>query len=121
MKTILVVDDEPLVRATLQRVLTRAGYAVMEASDGAEGLTEVARARPDLVICDILMPTKEGIETIRELKQAEPDLPILAMSGGGRLGTCDFLHYAEEFGARGVLHKPFSSEEVVSAIGRILD
>jgi len=120
MKLILVVDDEAPVRATLRRVLTKAGYDVKEARDGAQGLAEVVRARPDLVICDILMPTKEGLETIRELRHAQPDLPILAISGGGRLGTTDFLRYAEQFGAAATLHKPFSPDEIITTVGHLL-
>ncbi|WP_158047469.1 response regulator [Skermanella pratensis] len=119
-KTIVVIDDEKLVRLTLSRILTRAGYRVAEAANGEEGLGEVARCRPDLVICDILMPTKEGIETIRELQRSLPDLPIMAISGGGRLGSCDFLRHAEQFGARATLRKPFLPEEVILTVGRLL-
>ena len=83
-KSIVLIDDEMLVRVTLSRILTRAGYTVVEATNGEQGLEAVARSTPDLVICDILMPTKEGIETIRELHRTRPMLPIVAISGGGR-------------------------------------
>jgi CheY-like chemotaxis protein len=120
-KKILLIDDEKLVRVTLTRILARASYTIVEATNGEEGITEVARSHPDLVICDILMPTKEGIETIRDLRRSHPDLPIVAISGGGRLGSCDFLRHAEQFGARATLRKPFSPEEVLGAVGRLLD
>ena len=120
-KIIVLIDDEMLVRVTLSRILTRAGYTVVEATNGEQGLEAIARSTPDLVICDILMPTKEGIETIRELHSNRPTLPIVAISGGGRLGNCDFLRHAEQFGASATLRKPFAPHEVIDAVSRLLE
>jgi len=120
MATILVIDDETLVRGTLRRILTKAGHAVVEADDGKRGLIEFARECPDLVICDILMPNKEGLETIRELRQTKSAVPILAISGGGRLGTSDFLRFAKGLGANAALSKPFSADEIVETVGSLL-
>ena len=120
MKTILVIDDEKIVRGTLRRILTSIGFTVIEASNGAVGIERISENLPNLVICDILMPTKEGIETIRELHRDYPELPIIAISGGGRFGTSDFLPHAEMFGAHAVLRKPFSVDEVIATVDALL-
>src|SRR3954469_20013849 len=91
MKTVLVIDDETLVRATVARMVERAGHRVLQAANGVEGLNIFKRERVDLVVCDIIMPEKEGIETIGELRRSNPTLKIIAISGGGRADNVDFL------------------------------
>lgn len=88
MVKILVIDDDELIRTTLRRMLQAAGYAVVEAVDGDDGLRRFESEQPDLVLADILMPNKEGLETIRELRRMSQSVAIIAMSGG--VGTGDF-------------------------------
>jgi CheY-like chemotaxis protein len=64
MQRILVIDDDPLVRRTMERLLQKSGYEVRLAADGIEGLRAFRTQRPDLVITDIIMPQKEGLDTI---------------------------------------------------------
>jgi CheY-like chemotaxis protein len=116
MARILIIDDEPNMRAMLRRMLHQAGHQVSEAGNGAEGIDSYERDSPDLVITDILMPKKEGIETIIELHRADPDLPIIAISGGGRSGGTNFLSSAEKLGARHALWKPFRGNQLLSAV-----
>ena len=116
MARILIIDDEPNMRAMLRRMLHQAGHQVSEAGNGAEGIDSYERDSPDLVITDILMPKKEGIETIIELHRADPDLPIIAISGGGRSGGTNFLSSAEKLGARHALWKPFRGNQFLSAV-----
>jgi Response regulator receiver domain len=66
VKTILVIDDDPLVRRAIGRILQKRGYGVHLAADGPQGLQTYRFARPDLVITDIVMPAKDGLETIRD-------------------------------------------------------
>lgn len=116
MTTILVVDDEELVRATLCQMLEQAGYEVIEAANGDQGLRVFQEYEVDLVITDIFMPGKEGIETIRELRKLRPDVKIIAISGGGRTRNMDYLELAKDFGAKRALTKPFQREQVLSAV-----
>jgi len=117
---ILVIDDEELMRQTLQAFLRRAGHQVMLAKDGNEGVETFRTARPDLVILDIIMPEKEGIEAIIEIKEIAPDARILAMSGGGRTHDADLLVIARDVGAQRVIRKPFSYDEFTSTVAACL-
>ena len=74
----------------------------------------------DLIITDIVMPEKEGLETIRELKKSHPDLKIIAISGGGRIDSREYLESARLFGASKIFQKPFRQKEMVSAVKELL-
>jgi DNA-binding response OmpR family regulator len=74
---ILVIEDDDQVRDMLQETLEDAGYEVVVASDGADGITHFREKRADLVITDILMPIVNGVEAIRELRKDVPDLKII--------------------------------------------
>ena len=116
MACVLVIDDEPMVRQVVRRLLESAGHKVLEAENGHGGLEYLRRHRPQVVITDIIMPGKEGIETIIEMKQMVPDLRIIAISGGGRTGNLDFLKLARKLGACAALSKPFDNAELLKAV-----
>lgn len=116
MARILVVDDEELARFTMREILEGAGHEVEEAKNGAQGISLQRSRRFDVVVTDIIMPEKEGVQTIIELRQEFPSLPIIAISGGGRTRNLDFLKIAEQYGAKKILPKPFSEEELLSAV-----
>lgn len=118
---ICVIDDDELVRQTIGRILRSAGYAVVDAKDGEIGLRTVERTTPAIIITDIVMPNREGIETIREAKQRFPGTPIIAISGGGRLGPDGFLELALKLGADDCLAKPFRPVELLDKIKRLLN
>src|SRR6516162_11017724 len=83
--TILVVDDEEIMREILETLLTREGYEVRLASSGAEGL-ELARALPfDAAIVDIMMPGLNGIEALEELKRIDEDLSVIIITAYGSI------------------------------------
>jgi CheY-like chemotaxis protein len=117
---ILVIDDEPQVRAMLRQMLERGGYEVLEAEEGRAGIKLYQEQAPDLIITDILMPGKEGIETILALRKAHPSVKIIAISGGGRMGKLDVLPIAKSFGAARTLAKPFEREELLEAVQSVL-
>jgi CheY-like chemotaxis protein len=96
---ILVIDDDPLTRLTIQAMLEDAGYPVITAGNGREGLELIGRHRPRLVITDMVMPEMEGIDAIRAIKRDHADIRILAISGGGRIGNADFITMACELHA----------------------
>jgi len=82
-ETILLVEDDPAVRVTTKRLLERAGYTVLAASDGREGL-EIQSSHPhgiDLLLSDMVMPGMNGRELVSLIHEREPDLPVLLMSG----------------------------------------
>jgi len=120
MANILVTDDEELVRFTIREMLEAHGHVVSEAKDGNELIAHCNQHATDIVVTDIIMPEKEGIESIIELKQDRPEIKVLAISGGGRTKNMDFLDVAKQFGANGVLAKPFTEEELIEAINELL-
>ncbi len=120
MRRILVIDDDVQFRKMLCQVLERAGYEVVEADNGKKGV-KLFRAQPtDLVITDIIMPEQEGIETIRELKRDFPDVKIIAISGGGRIDSKDYLELAGQFGVTRTFGKPLDREEFLAALEELL-
>jgi two-component system cell cycle sensor histidine kinase/response regulator CckA len=110
--TILLVEDEDMVRAVAERALTRQGYTVLTAENGEAALDLIATsARPDLLISDVVMPLMDGPTMVRHVRDRYPDLPILFMSG-----------YAEEQLRRSIdldnvafLPKPFSVQQLAEA------
>lgn len=121
MQRILIIDDDHHILLMVKKMLERAGFEVDLASNGNEGLELFKRMPLDLVITDIIMPEKEGLETIREMKRLSPDLKIIAMSGGGKVTSDNYLNTARIFGATRILAKPFSQKEMVSAVKDLLD
>jgi DNA-binding response OmpR family regulator len=120
MARILLIDDDDLVRRTLSYLLVRHGHTVIEASNGKDGLDLFKVSNADLVITDIVMPGKEGTEVLIELRKKTPPVKVIAISGGGRQGTADYLNVARHLGASKVLAKPFSGDELLSAISDLL-
>jgi two-component system cell cycle sensor histidine kinase/response regulator CckA len=110
--TILLVEDEAMVRAVAERALTRHGYTVLTAENGEAALEILAREEKiDLLISDVVMPTMDGPTTVREARKTHPDLPILFISG-----------YAEEQLRKSIdlervafLAKPFSVQRLAEA------
>ena len=118
MARILVIDDDPDMRAFLEEILKSAGYEIILAADGREGVERYRASRADLVITDLYMPNQEGLETIRELRTRYPEVAIIAMSG--RTAALTMLSIAQKFGAVGILHKPFLADELIAAVEKAL-
>jgi len=117
---ILLVDDEEIVLQMFEAVLALDNHEVTTASDGNAAIAAVAAGDFDVVVTDIVMPDKEGIETIVEIRKLRPDLPIIAMSGGGRGSSTDYLELAALLGAKRTLAKPFSTQELLDAVRDVL-
>ena len=120
MATVLVIDDDPQIWRVVARVLSGAGFRVLEASDGRKGVRLFRDHRPEVILTDILMPEQEGLETIRELRREAPGVAIIAMSGEGQTGTMQFLDFATKLGADAALAKPFRAAELIEAVARLL-
>jgi two-component system, cell cycle sensor histidine kinase and response regulator CckA len=115
---ILLVDDEPIVRDTLQLLLQRAGYRVFPAADGGTAITEFDRRKADiaLVITDMMLPDILGTEVVRNLRQRRATLPIIAISG--MMGSGDFDELLHASPSVECLAKPLSPAALLSAVRR---
>ena len=114
---ILVVDDEPAVRESLDRALRLDGYEVELASDGTDGLAKIRRAAPDAIVLDVLMPSVDGIQMCRELRAEGCDTPILLLTA--RDGVSDRVAGLDA-GADDYLGKPFALEELQARLRALL-
>ncbi|HUN52142.1 MAG TPA: response regulator, partial [Candidatus Sulfotelmatobacter sp.] len=117
--TILIVDDDGNSCVLLQRVLTRAGFAVKTTGHGRDALDYLRGAAVDLVVTDMLMPEMDGIELMQILRSEWPDLPVLAMSGVDEWEK--YLGIAMNLGAKAGLRKPIEGEALLQAVNRVLD
>jgi len=119
MARILIIDDDDALRSVIAQNLTLAGHTVLQAGDGNQGIALAKAEQVDLVLTDLVMPGKEGVETIIELHRENPTLPIIAMSGGMPRSQM-YLQIATKLGARQTLAKPFTPQDLISAIDRVL-
>jgi len=117
---ILVIDDDGEMRTAIDYVLEAAGYKVITAANGKEGLREFAAARFDLVIVDIFMPEQDGFEVLMEIGKSSPRPKMLVISGGGTYGLRRVLSWAERFGVQNTLSKPFTREQLLTAVEQVL-
>ena len=115
-RKILVVDDDPSVCATIEYILKSAGNEVRTTLSPSEALSLAVKGQFDLLISDLVMPEEDGIDLIRKFKRIFPRMPIVAMSGGARLGTPNTLNSAREAGADALLGKPFDSGSLQATV-----
>ena len=114
MATILIIDDEEIIRVLLRSALEEAGYDVTEAANGRQGL-ELYRQRPtDLVITDIVMPEMNGLDMLLELTREFLHAKVIAISGAG--GEKNVLDVAKLLGARQTFQKPFSMPQLLGTV-----
>jgi two-component system, OmpR family, response regulator MprA len=114
---ILVVDDEPSVRTSLQRALSPEGYTVELAADGAEALDRLAAAPPDAVVLDVSMPHVDGLEVCRRMRQAGDRTPVLMLTARDAI---DDRVEGLDAGADDYLVKPFALRELRARLRALL-
>jgi len=112
-KSILVIDDEEIVRTCCMRALKTAGFAVQTATSAAEGLRLLRENRFDFVVTDLKMPNMEGPELIENIKQVSPRSRILVITG---YCTADTKESVTAMGIEGYLEKPFGPRSLLEAI-----
>jgi CheY-like chemotaxis protein len=105
LRKVLVVDDDPVIGKSFDRVLSGKGYAVITAKDGVEALTKLAAERYDVVYADIKMPGMSGLEVAERVKAARPWTPVVIITGHG---TAESEARAKAAGVTAFLHKPLS-------------
>jgi DNA-binding response OmpR family regulator len=114
--TVLVVDDEPMVREVVARYLQRDGFRVHESADGADALAWLERSAPDLVVLDIMLPGLDGLSVLRRLRVAG-DVPVILLTA--RAEEADRI-VGLEFGADDYVVKPFSPRELAVRVRTVL-
>lgn len=119
VSTILVIDDEEIIRQSFCDQLEDLGFRVLTAENGQIGIGLVESEKPDLVLTDLRMPVLGGLDVIEHLKSTQPDLPIIVISGAGRLtDAVEALH----MGAYDYLTKPVNDPSVIQhAINKALE
>ena len=122
MSHILVVDDVPVVRLVIGKILRRAGHEVQEAASGDDALAQIRIRAPDAVVTDLWMPGSDGLGLIRALKEGFPRIAVVAMTGGSPRDSQEkSLTQAREAGVSAVLIKPVDKNDLMTAVGQALD
>lgn len=119
MATILVCDDEAVLRGLIRATLDGGGYHLLEAANGNAALETAGSARPDLIILDMMMPGRSGLEVLAEVRR-DPTLhrtPVLMLTARTQVGDREA---ATEAGADRYLPKPFSPAQLASVVAEML-
>src|ERR687891_40689 len=116
MATVLVVDDEPIVREVVVRYLRREGYRTLEAGDGDEARELLEQNTPTLVVLDLMLPGTDGLELCRWIRNRS-ELPVIMLTARGE--EADRI-VGLELGADDYVTKPFSPRELVARVKTVL-
>lgn len=114
-RTVLVVDDEDIIRETVREILADEGYRVIAATEGSEVLQLVTQEAPDVILLDIWMPEMDGIALLKQIKSAHPDARVIMISGHGSIHTAVI---ATKLGAFDFIEKPLSLDGLLATIKR---
>jgi len=115
---ILVIDDESAIRDSLRMILEYENYEFSGAASGADGLAQIKRDPPDMVVLDIKMPGTNGLETLAEIRRMDESVPVAMISGHG---TITDAMQATRLGAFDFIEKPFTSERVLVTVQKGLE
>lgn len=85
MNTILIIDDEPIIRKLLARMMELEGYEVFQAADRASGLKLLTAKTPQLVLCDVFLPDGNGVEMVKEIKELQPETEVILLTAHGNI------------------------------------
>ena len=115
-----MVDDDTQRLDAMSEMLGLEGHQVSVAENGQQAVDQMDNAQFDLVTADLIMPEQEGLETIADIRKRSSPLPIIALSGGGRVGPMDYLETARFIGADATLAKPFGRQELITTVADLL-
>jgi len=118
MATILVIDDEPGIRATVRDILEDEGHTVVVAEDAVVGLEAMDFQRPDLAVLDVWLPRMGGLDALAEMKRRKPEMEVLIVSGHA---TIDMAVRALKLGAFDFIEKPISMDRLLTAVRNALE
>ena len=120
MKTILVVDDAPMIRELLKSVLEAEGYTVIEAADGEEAVHLCRENHIDLSIIDIFLPKKGGLQVMGELIKEDSSHKFIAISGGEAFNPEAIVELAKVYDVVDTFTKPIDTRRLVEAVDKAL-
>lgn len=113
--TILVVDDEAMIRNLLEKILTKEGYKILLAKDGQEALEIINAKKVDMIVSDMKMPRMSGLDLLKSVKKDRPEIGVVIMTGYGDTYT---VKDALLLGADEYITKPFKSYEMLMIVER---
>jgi len=113
MQTVIVVDDEKVIREGLKRLLSSEGYRVLTAENGRDALDIIRSEDIDVVLCDLKMPVMDAIEVLDAARKSHPDLPVIVITGQG---TIENAVECMKKGAYDFVTKPFRTDYVLSVV-----
>ncbi len=116
MPSVLIIEDDPDMRALERMALEGGGYDVTAASNGAEGLKRLQRERPSVIVLDLMMPVMDGLTFLatRERDQIRADVPVICVSAAGP----ELMEEARQLGAVACVEKPTNFDELCTLVGR---
>ena len=119
-KRVLIAEDERNIVESLTFVLSREGYEVTHAFDGADGLAKARASHPDIIVLDLMLPKLSGFDILKEIRAdtAMKSTPVLMLTAKGQAGD---RRAAEDLGVNAFVTKPFSNADVVAQIAKLLD
>jgi CheY-like chemotaxis protein len=119
VKKILVIEDNPDIRENISELLELAGYEVLSAQNGSEGLSALAENPPHAVLCDIMMPHTDGYEVLRTIKgqPATLHIPFIFVTASAEKSE---INTAMKMGADGYICKPFDAGDITTLLDKFL-
>ncbi len=116
MATILVVDDAAFMRMRMSKILTEAGYVVVQAENGLEAVEKYQSEKPDAVLMDITMPEMDGLTALKEIRSLDPAARVAMVTA---LGQQQIVLEAVKSGAKDFLVKPCEGDRVLAAVNKL--
>jgi Response regulator containing CheY-like receiver, AAA-type ATPase, and DNA-binding domains len=118
MEKILVVEDDKISRRIIREILSRSGYEVFEAEDGAQGLEAFKANKPDLVLTDYQMPVMNGLRVLSEIRNLQPAVPVIMLTGFGDIAL---IIKSIQLGAFDFLEKPINTPQLKEVVASALN
>jgi two-component system chemotaxis response regulator CheY len=116
-KTVLVVDDAVVMRMMIKNILTKNGYAVVEAESGLDAVEKYKSTRPDAVTMDMVMPDMDGIAAVKQIVAMDPGARIVMCTS---MGQQQLVVEAVQAGAKSFITKPFQPPKILETLEKVL-
>lgn len=120
MNTVLIVDDEESIQYIASAILQKSGYRTVSVETADEAEKAIAEGDIDVALIDVVLPGRGGLDLLMSLRVQKPDLPVIIMSGKVETDTELFGKLVGQFGAKSILSKPFSANDLTSAVAAVL-